>query len=678
MASGHSSPPACTDFFRNYNRIIGVAYLAILALTFGFFLYQLQQNLEDEIETIRGHVQRHGQLIEIALRKRVDMVDALRIAATDYYAGTSTTSMPRLFSKLRQQPSGFDLDEAPERDSTGNLVGLGSLKSRSAPFYRDVGMALGLNSMFQTIAFNLPTSAGTRFVSVEHFSHVYPWLESSKRPFSQSIYETPTWQMGTPRNNPDQHKYWAPVVYGGPEVGLLAPVAAPIYDANSESGTDSFRGMVSIDTSLDYFNRLNADFGYKLGVAFLVDAHDQVVAHPEWYADMLAIKTTRPLAEAMPQNLHMMHTTEQLQTISADVAHEADGYLVFRHPFIAAPWQLIYVVPKNSLWIALLADRAPMMLLVFVGLTLLMVVTYRVTSQEFISPAAKLVAHIAAESDFTPAPIPAVPSAWRPWFESISKAFKESLQLVSIRQELDIAARMQHAILPRTWPQGKEFALWGSMRSAKEVGGDFYDHFPLENGRIGIVVADVSDKGVPAALFGMVSKTLIRSTAMQGGEPGTTVEVANNILCENNDACMFVTTLYAVFDPAKGTFTYVNAGHPPPLLMHADGAYEFLPATGGTALGVVDGISFRQEVITLKVGDVMIIYTDGVTESFNEQGEEFTLMQLPLVFARHPPESVSAAVERVISAVDAHAGKAPQSDDITCIALQYAQTGGAS
>lgn len=669
---------ARTDFFGNYNRIIGAAYLAILALTFGFFLYQLQQNLEDEIEAVRGHVLRHGQLIEIALRKRVDMVDALRIAATDYYAGTDATTMPRLFSKLRQQATGFDLDEVPERDSTGNLVGPGSLKGRPAPFYRDVGMALSLNSMFQTISFNLPTSAETRFVSVENFSHAYPWLESSKRPFSQSIYETPTWQMGTPRNNPDQHKYWAPVFYGGIEVGLLAPVAAPIYDANSESGTDSFRGVVSIDTTLDYFNRLNADFGYKLGVAFLVDTHNQVVAHPEWYADMLAIKATRPLAEAMPRNLHMMHTVAQLQTISADVAHEINGYLVFRHPFIAAPWQLVYLVPQKTLWLALLADRAPMMLLVFVGLTLLMVVTYRVTSREFISPAAKLVAHIAAESDFTPTPIPAVPSAWRPWFESISKAFKESLQLASIRQELDIAARMQHAILPRTWPQRKEFALWGSMRSAKEVGGDFYDHFPLEEGRIGIVVADVSDKGVPAALFGMVSKTLIRSTAMQGGEPAVTVEAANNILCEDNDACMFVTTLYAVFDPAKATFTYVNAGHLPPLLMHADGAYEFLPATGGAALGVVDGISFRQESIMLKAGDMVIIYTDGVTESFNEQGEEFTMMRLPLVFAKHPPENVGTAVERVISAVDAHAGTAPQSDDITCLALQYGQAAGVS
>lgn len=678
MVSGNASPPARTDFFRNYNRIVGAAYLAILALTFGFFLYQLQQNLEDEIEAIRGHVQRHGQLIEIALRKRVDMVDALRIAATDYYAGNSERLIPYEFSKLRQQPSGFDLDLAPERDSTGNLVGLGSLKGRSAHFYRDVGMALSLNSMFQTIAFNLPTSAETRFVSVEHFSHAYPWLESAKRPFNHSIYETPTWRMGTPQSNPDQHKYWAPVVYGGPEVGLLAPVAAPIYDAKRESGTDSFRGVVSIDTSLDYFSRLNEDFGYPLGAAFLVDAYGQVLAHPGLYADMLVIKATRPLAEAMPQNLNRLHTVEQLQNISAGVAHEIDGYIVFRHSFIAAPWQLVYVVPNKTLWLALLTDRAPMMLLVFVGLTLLMVVTYRVTSREFISPAAKLVAHIAAESEFTPAPIPAVPSSWRPWFESISKAFKESLQLVSIRQELDIAARMQHSILPRTWPQRSEFALWGSMRSAMEVGGDFYDHFSLSDGRIGVVVADVSGKGVPAALFGMVSKTLLRSTAMQGGEPGATVEAANNILCEDNDDCMFVTTLYAVFNPADGTFTYVSAGHPQPLLIHTDGTHEYLPATGGTALGVVDGIPFHQERIKLKTGDVVIIFTDGVSESFNEQGEVFGLNQLSRVFADSLPESVNAAVERVISAVDIHAGKAPQSDDITCLALQYFQSGEAS
>lgn len=667
-----SNLPTGNDFFRSYKRIVGTAYLSILALTFGFFLYQLHQNRQEEIEAIQGHFSRHAQFIEFTLRARSDMLDALRISATDYYASVADRAQlarhQSTLSKLQQRQHGFDLDAAPERDSTGNLVGLGSLTGRSERFYRDEGMALSLNSILQAVAFTLPNVAETRFVSLEMFSHAYPWTESSKRPFNASLYETQTWLMGIPQQNPERQKYWAPVFFGGVETGLLAPIAAPIYDNHNGPAEEHFRGIVSIDTSLDYLNRINGDFGYRHGVVFLVDAYDQVLAHPELFADPLTVKSTHAVSDILPAGL--LRAGNKLQNIPDDVPQDIADYLIIRHPFIAAPWQLMYVVPQKTLWMNLLADRAPLMLLIFVGLTLLMVVTYRVTSREFISPSAKLVAHISAESQFNPAPIPAVPDAWRPWFETISNAFRESLQLANIRQELDIAASMQHSILPRTWPQQEEFELWGTMRSAKEVGGDFYDHFPLE-GRIGIVVADVSGKGVPAALFGMVSKTLIRAIALRGGSPGEMIEAANNTLCADNDACMFVTAMFALFDPHNGSFTYISAGHPPALLLHADGTNEFLPATNGPALGVVEGTPFQQASITLRPGDYVIAYTDGVNEAFNEQGEEFTLGRLPSIFTAHRPESVHQAVERIIQAVDAHAGSTPQSDDITCVALHY-------
>jgi sigma-B regulation protein RsbU (phosphoserine phosphatase) len=672
MSQQDSNLPASSDFFRNYRRIVGAAYLSILVLTFCFFLYQLHQNRQDEIETIQGHFSRHAQFIEFTLRARSDMLDALRISATDYYASVADPAqlirLQPLLAKLQQRQHGFDLDAAPERDGTGNLVGLGSLTGRSERFYRDEGMALSLNPILQAVAFTLPNVAETRFVSLEMFSHAYPWAEASKRPFNTELYETPTWLMGTPQQNPERQKYWAPVFFGGVETGLLAPIAAPIYDSHKGLAEEHFRGIVSIDTSLDYLNRINSDFGYRRGTIFLVDAYDQVLAHPELFADPLTVKSTRTAGDILPAGI--LQGGKKLQSIPAGIPQDIAGHLIIRHSFIAAPWHMVYVVPQRTLWMALLADRAPLMLLIFVGLTLLMVVTYRVTSREFISPSAKLVAHISAESQFNPAPIPAVPDAWRPWFETISKAFQESLQLANIRQELDIASSMQHSILPRTWPQQEGFEIWGTMRSAKEVGGDFYDHFSLE-GRIGIVVADVSDKGVPAALFGMVSKTLIRATALRGGSPSEMIEATNNTLCEDNDTCMFVTTLFALFDPRDGNFTYVSAGHPPPLLLHADGTSEFLPTTRGPALGVVDGTSYQQASVTLQPGDYVIAYTDGVSEAFNEQGEEFTLARLPSIFAGHRPESVKMAVERIIQAVDAHAGSTPQSDDITCVALHY-------
>ena len=678
MFNKRSNQPSSTNFFRNYNRLIGVAYISILVVTFGFFLVQLHRNYKDEIAVISGHVNRHAQFIEFTLRSSVNQLEALRISASDYYTNAASKQQQRLhsslFGKLKKNALSYDLDAAPDHDATGNLTGLGSLKGRSQQFYDDVEMSIGLNQEFQAIAFNLPNAAEARFVSIENFSHTYPWIEASKRPFTASVYSTPTWLMGTPEKNPDHEKYWAPVYYGNAETGLLAPVAAPIYAPviNSQENKETFRGIVSIDTSLDYLNRINSDFGYKLGTVFLVDAYDQVVAHRELFSNAMDVKATRPLAEVIPQGI--LSTGQKLQHIPANSPQEIAGHIVIRHPFISAPWQLIYVVPQTALWTRLLLDRGPLMLLVILGLTLLMIVTYYVTSRDFISPASKLVAHIAAESQFIPTPIPMVPGAWKPWFETITKTFRESMQLASLRQELDIAAKMQLAILPRHWPVHQRYSLWGLMRSAKEVGGDFYDHFPLDGGKIGIVVADVSGKGVPAALFGMVSKTLIHLIATRAmSDPGNIIKDSNDIMCEDNETCNFVTTFYAEFDPGNGIFTYVNGGHPPPLLVHADGSTEFLPMTGGCALGVIDDIPFAQNSIALQPGDYVLMYTDGVTEAFNAEYEEFSQERLPPLFTHHYPESVQSAVETIVAAVDLHANGAEQSDDITCVALCYHQ-----
>ncbi len=684
MSAEKPTSQGSINFFRNYNRLVGATYVAIVVLTLGFFLHQITQKRAEEIETIQGHVERHGQLIEFILRSSVDYLEAMRISAQSFYVSSATTGATtlkaprddkasdrsRLFGMLTPgaDKTSFDLDKVAEPDGTGNLTGLGALEGRSPQFYRDVEMALSLVQDFQAISLNVPNAVMTRFVGVEQFSIVFPWEESAKARFSVKDYATPTWRLGTPEQSRTRYKYWAPVYYGGKDKGLLAPLGVPVYDGAS------FRGVVSIDTSLDYLNRINGDFGYRLGVPFLVDANRQVLAHPTHYADALVVQETPALAAVMPAGIL---DNRRLEDVPARVPTAIGGYLVIRHPFISAPWNLVYVLPQNELWKKLIFERGPVMLAVILGLTLLMVVTYLVTSREFIAPASKLVQHIAAESQFQPAPIPLVPGAWKPWFETISKAFRESLELVGIRQELDIAANMQHSILPRTWPQQKEFGLWGSMRSAKEVGGDFYDHFPLGGGRIGIVIADVSGKGVPAALFGMVSKTLIRATAIRGGgEPGLTIEAANDILCEDNDACIFVTTFYAVFDPGNGTFTYVNAGHPPPLLIHGDGSSEFIPTTGGMGLGIAEGIPFDQATLTLRPDDYMIMYTDGVTEAFDAKGEEFTPERLPPIFANNRPKNVNEAVERIVAAVDAHADGTPQFDDITCVALQYHHAAG--
>ena len=251
---------------------------------------------------------------------------------------------------------------------------------------------------------------------------------------------------------------------------------------------------------------------------------------------------------------------------------------------------------------------------------------------------------------------------WRDALESRNK-------LMALQSELDIASNMQQSLLPNHFPQGDAFQVYGKMEPARNVGGDFFDILSREQGRLGIVVADVSDKGVPAALFMMSSRTLMRAMSIGSATPGEVLASVNELLLEDNDSTMFVTLFYAVYDPANGNFIYANGGHNPPLLVHSDGSSEELPLTGGIALGLVPDFEYEEHTLRLMPGDALILYTDGVTEAMNEGQEEFGLPRLVEVFTVSPPVDAEDTTGRVFGAVHDFAGGADQSDDITCMVL---------
>ena len=256
---------------------------------------------------------------------------------------------------------------------------------------------------------------------------------------------------------------------------------------------------------------------------------------------------------------------------------------------------------------------------------------------------------------------------WREALESRDK-------LVALQNELSVANKMQQSILPTCFPKGPGFEIFGSMKPAKDVGGDFFDVLALEDGRIGLVVADVSDKGVPAALFMMSSRTLLKGAAIGHDAPGKVLTEVNQLLQEENDAAMFVTVFYAAFDPANGEFAYANGGHNTPLIVHADGSSTLLPTTGGVALGVVPEFTFEETSVTLRPGDRVILYTDGVPEAENNQGDQFGLERLCDVCTKGPSQDVRATNAAVFEAVEAFAGEAPQFDDVTCLTLCCSET----
>ena len=254
------------------------------------------------------------------------------------------------------------------------------------------------------------------------------------------------------------------------------------------------------------------------------------------------------------------------------------------------------------------------------------------------------------------------------------KAWKEALStrdnLVSLQRELDVANQMQQSILPAAFPKGDTFAVAGSMEPARNVGGDFFDVMVLEDGLIGLAIADVSGKGVPAGLFMMSSRTLLKGSAIGLTDPGKVLREVNNLLADDNESAMFVTVLYAVYNPETGRLSYANGGHNLPVVFHSDGSTTVLPYTEGLALAVLSGVDFEEGEITLAPGDTLFLYTDGVTEAMDPDNAEFGMDRLQAVFAGGGPQSAEAANEAVFAAVREFTRGAQQSDDITCLTVR--------
>ena len=249
------------------------------------------------------------------------------------------------------------------------------------------------------------------------------------------------------------------------------------------------------------------------------------------------------------------------------------------------------------------------------------------------------------------------------------QAMESRDQLAVLESELDVARRMQASILPTEFPKKDSFEIHANMEPAQAVGGDFYDVQDLPDGSVGMAIADVSGKGVPAGLFMMSSRTLLKGAAIGSSDPATVLNTVNGVLSDDNAEMMFVTVLYAVFDPETRTYTYASGGHDSPLVVHADGTATLLPHTGGVALGVMPGIEYQTHSVTLKEGDTVLLYTDGVTEAQNSDGVQFGLERIRETFRERAPEGPETATSEVFSAVREFAGDAPQFDDITCLAL---------
>jgi len=243
-----------------------------------------------------------------------------------------------------------------------------------------------------------------------------------------------------------------------------------------------------------------------------------------------------------------------------------------------------------------------------------------------------------------------------------------------IDAELEFARAIQHSSLPSVFPPypgRKEFELFASMRTAKEVGGDFYDFYLIDDKTLAFLIADVSGKGIPAAMFMMQSKTLLKSCAESGMSVEEVFTQANEKLCEGNDAGMFVTAWMGILDIDTGLVTFANAGHNPPLIRRSDGSCEYLKTRPGFVLAGMESIRYRKNELQLMPGDMLYLYTDGVTEATDAANQLYGEYRLFDLLNKHGELQPQPLCENIITDVDKFTGEAPQFDDITMLCLKY-------
>jgi len=240
-----------------------------------------------------------------------------------------------------------------------------------------------------------------------------------------------------------------------------------------------------------------------------------------------------------------------------------------------------------------------------------------------------------------------------------------------LKAELEVARALQLAILPSAFPARPGCEAAARMIPATTMGGDFYDYIELPDGQIGLVIADVSGHGVPAAFFMAVARTNLRELAVRHTDPGECLAQTNDALCAQNPLELFVTVFYCILDPKTGVLRYANGGHNQPYVRRAAGPIDSLDGAGGLVLGAMTGVKYPTHTAQLLRGDRLVLYTDGVTEAFNPTEELYGAERLVDEVHVHGGGTPTALVERICQSVTNFAGLEPQSDDITLTVLTW-------
>jgi phosphoserine phosphatase RsbU/P len=490
---------------------------------------------------------------------------------------------------------------------------------------------------------------------------------------------------------------------------LMATCSVPFYQGQGEGEERRVAGVVTADISLDWLKRLVASVNVlETGYAWLITRTGTYVTHP---APGVAFNESIFSRAEEKGDLELRRIGQDMvrggsKLVESTSLHTGKpGFLVYA-PLPSTGWSLGVFSPRDELLVDV--NR---LALISAGLGgggfLLLAVLTAAIARSITRPLRRLCGAARAVADGRlDAELPEVAS--RDEVHDLASAFahmQTSLQehirelttatasQERMQSELRIARDIQLGILPKTFPPlpgHTEFDLYASLTPAREVGGDFYDFFPCGPDAFCFLVGDVSGKGVPAAFYMAVARTLIKAVAesvagagqRRGGDssgagqrrmpdPGRILARANDGLAQDNESCMFVTVFCAVLDYTTGEVHYASAGHNPPVLLRAGAAPEYLPTHGDPVAGAMPGVAYATDTLHLRPGDALALYTDGVTEAMNPAQELYGEARLAERLAALNDRDAHAICQGLAEDVHAFASGAEQSDDITMLVLRY-------
>ncbi|WP_028324493.1 SpoIIE family protein phosphatase [Desulfatirhabdium butyrativorans] len=469
---------------------------------------------------------------------------------------------------------------------------------------------------------------------------------------------------------------------------LMTTCATPFY--GMDGGKRVFKGVLTADISLEWlYGIVDAIYVLQTGYGFLISQNGTFLTHPhkDWVMNETIFSIESPSTQDMKTVGKRMIAGETGWAPFRDPVDGVDGFLYYA-PVHTTGWALGVFFPRQEALADITRLNAIVVLLGIVGLLFLGVVVWSI-SGSITRPLRKLteaVRTISSGNLEKALPPPSSGDEVGVLSDSVSRmqaSLKSYIQNLTettaakerIESELQIAHDIQMGILPRTFPGPPEcpqFCVHATLVPAKEVGGDLYDFFFLDPDHFCFVIGDVSGKGVPASLFMAITRTLVKTRAISGIDPGQVLTMVNRDLAADNPSMMFVTMFLAVLTLSSGRLTYSNAGHNLPFrIAGRDGRIEALDCEPACPLGILEEGIFESKELLLWPGDAVFLYTDGVTDAIDIQerlfGEKPMVETLQSFQEAHPREMVEAVLARVRQ----HAGSAPQFDDITLLALRF-------